>query len=266
MPRVGTRTGAKAMVRVTGKFVLSTGLTSSALVYPLYPATFPRLGNIAKAFEFFRFVRLRFRLLPGSASSASVENAMFAAGWLPEEAQGSIGVADVWELEPSCTLSVPGTAGSGQAFGVQTVPTNWATVSKARLFGNTPMRWYKTASASSEDAFVEQGQLLLASNAGSDTGHPYLEVEYTAEFAGATSAAQALRGRSASAVPSYTCLESGAEDGKWVECDQTSQSGRAGDRPLVAEMACRTPQAGALVTAVRAAARPPGQRPRAPGE
>jgi len=144
-------------------------------VVQVIPSTFPRLTNISKAFEFYRFIQLRARILPAQLVSSIP---IISLGYLPEittETIGSVTATQVSELVPSVNYG-----------SYSTVPSAWVTVPPSVLSRNTPTRWWKTDAATSDDVETTQGLLLVALSSAIGTNqNVWIEVKYLCEFAGA---------------------------------------------------------------------------------
>jgi hypothetical protein len=170
-----SRRSADSIVPITGRliFPLTTGATLNASIFFVQPQNFGRLVNISKAFEFYRYTRLRYRLLPIPPSNGGTR---FAACYLPEEPAAATTpvLANLLE-QPRLAFQTSS----------MTVPTHWETVPRQVLLG-TSVKWYKTVLASTEDADLVQGSIIYAGDSvlGNNS---LLEIEYSIEFRGAES-------------------------------------------------------------------------------
>ncbi len=142
---------------------------AGALSYQLSPSGLntlsTRFGNMADGWAHFRVRKLRFRLLPCSASSTSPKVMGYVGGvqdTLPTT------VATVGELIPSCSM-----IGSPN----QTVPSQWVSPSKQELAG--PLPWYKSVNGTADTTEEAPGYLVLA---GSTTETFNFELYITIEF------------------------------------------------------------------------------------
>lgn len=144
--------------------------STSAVAFNLNPGLFGRTTNLGKAFEFFRYTSLRFRIQPGN----TVNNAIVA--YNPD-------ITSVAVVYPNL-LEQP-----FQAFdsAVSTVPTAWTEVPKSVLLA-APTRWWKTNAATSVDSEIIQAQLLVATS-GAGAAVTNMEIEYICEFKGAQGSA-----------------------------------------------------------------------------
>jgi len=143
---------------------------------------------VSGAFEFYRFRRLSFRILPRAAPG--VNYAATAVGdlilaYLPEESTVTPSFANLSEqtfavVLPAATLNgVTVTAAP-----TQTIPTAWMTV-PSKVLNNQGPKWYKTAGATTEDLETLQGQLILATTGSTDTDNAIIEITYDVDFCGA---------------------------------------------------------------------------------
>jgi hypothetical protein len=152
---------------MSGKIILPATLSSGVTFPVLQPQTFNRLTSISKAYEFFRFTKLSFRLL-GPPAAAS-----YIVGYLPEETTATTTFAKVQEQSYSSFCAV-----------ATTVPGNRSTVPRSVLLATAP-KWYKTNGASTEDDNLIQGTFLCASSSTGDESIMYIEIYYMVEFTGA---------------------------------------------------------------------------------
>jgi len=147
-----------------------------------------RLTNVVKAYEFYRFTKLRFRWRPGSTTSIAFSLASpadFVASYVGEYPDAFPTYTGLLEFAPNCHFA-PADYSSAivQPVYPQTVPSEWATVSRDILQA-APVKWYRTASGAATDPDSVQGMVVLASSQGtSDIGTYVLEFEYTIQFAG----------------------------------------------------------------------------------
>jgi len=180
----------RAITTISGKsfaFATLSGGNSSVAVTPT-GISGGRTTNVVKAFEYYRFTKLRFRFLPGCTSSVAFSLAAprdFVCGWAGEVASGSVSYSNVLEFQPNTHFS----AGMYSAAIVgpvypQTTPSSWAVVSKRQLTSLTDVKWWRTQSGATTDPDYIQGVLYIFSDSSADTGVYKLELDYTCEFTG----------------------------------------------------------------------------------
>jgi len=171
---------ARNVVRMVGGYVAGVTLSSGAGAAGITPGMFPRAASVSASFEFYRFTKLRFRILATSRSSIS-SPVDIVAGYLPEETGETSSYGSTLELLPNTHFASNSTAGT---FAPMTCHSDWAVVPRRVLCGNTPTRWFKTNAASTEDLFVQQGVVPIHSSSASDAGVMYIEFRYELEFTG----------------------------------------------------------------------------------
>jgi hypothetical protein len=152
---------------------LTGGLASSALTPNVLAA---RLGEVGAAFEFYKFTKIRYRILCDTATSEP--EADLALGYYPEEPNSSVTHAEVQEFTPCAHF-----ADSNTGIVLQSVPSDWKRIPDS-ILNSTPSRMYQVNSANPEDPFLVQGTFVAASNNPGDTGTVCYEVEYTCVFKG----------------------------------------------------------------------------------
>jgi len=173
-------------VRLAGRDVVYIATASGAGVLNVEPSSFARASSIASSFTFYRFRRLRFRILPNvattSGSPALALGQEAIVGYQPEETMS----ATPENLIPTAHFALLGFSSTAPA---QTVPSEWREVPMARLAGNVPLKWYAT-SIDEEEAGI-QGQLwvhtrnssgLVTASAG-QVAVP-IEIDWQVEFRG----------------------------------------------------------------------------------
>jgi len=177
--------GKNATCFVSGKSLFTFAATVPGFVNVTPSAIFSsRLIDISEAYEFYRFTKLHFRILPCSfCNSPPAIGTLWACGYIPEEAKSGATPSTnaIFELEDSCSFAPPCTY-STAILQPQTVPSSWAKVSRSSLL-STPTRWFKTSEVNPEDAFVVQGQIWYNNTSG-DNGNLSLEVTWNCEFKG----------------------------------------------------------------------------------
>lgn len=189
----------KGIMRVSGKaggsITVTNGNSSAALF--LQPSTTGRLNNIEKGFEYYRFVKARFTIVPITRFETTVPDNTTAGygafGYYPEETTATtttLAPANVLSLDASIPLqaSVSGfTITTPLALYVQGHTVNQILNVPKSVLLSTPAKWYRTnATASAEDPFVQQGTLFVAFNdtAGANTIVVPFVLDYVCEFAG----------------------------------------------------------------------------------
>jgi hypothetical protein len=175
--RRAPRRAKAAVAQIEGRQLYRSSLAAGLQSIFLNPGNFGRLLNCAKAFEFYRFTKLRFRLMPSESSTATQQ--VLVAGYLAEIADTPPAFAGVTEMMPQSTVVLAGTGTTS----TQTVPGKWVNVPRNVLLA-TPVKWYKTVASSGEDIFLSQGTIWLASSSVADTAFLNLEIEYSCEFTG----------------------------------------------------------------------------------
>ncbi len=146
---------------IYGQFA-SGGLTT----LPLYPTSFPRVLEVADAFEQYRVTRLRYRLHPISVAN---QRAIAVAYYPGITDNPPAAVTDIAENTLRAVLGV-----------AATVPTKWVSVPTSVLQGCFP--WYKTVPGSSDSSEEIVGNLYARGAGLSD--YYGLEVEGMFEFKG----------------------------------------------------------------------------------
>jgi hypothetical protein len=150
---------------LNGTSIASGGPTSGTIA--LAPNLSTQLGNLAKAFQFYRFTRVDIELAPPDYPESSLNdtgNAMAAIGFLSEETattSTTITVAQVLELIKSRLVKPCQNNATVSSTGY-TSPVMLRLSRKDLL--ETPVKWYKTQSASSEQLEVQQGTIVCAVN------------------------------------------------------------------------------------------------------
>jgi hypothetical protein len=170
----------RQQISVAGKKIIITSLIAGVSSFNLSPSLATRLLNISDNFEFFRFIRLRFRQYPNSSLAATNPSTQIVA-YLPEETSVAFTFAGLQEQSYSTMI----TTNVLQAGANSTnIPSNWVEVPRSVLLA-TAVKWFKTDSATTEDDFVIQGKFLIASANAADVSNCTIEIEYVTEFAGA---------------------------------------------------------------------------------
>jgi hypothetical protein len=171
----------RQQISVAGKKYLVGALTAGLLTYKIAPSIASRLSNIADNFEFYRFVKLRWRQHPNNSATGVNANDQIVA-YFPEETSTAFTFAGLTEQTYSTIICSNPNASS--ATSSTTIPSNWVEVPRSVLLA-TAVKWFKTSGAGTEDDFVIQGEFLIASASTADTSNNLIEVEYICEFAGA---------------------------------------------------------------------------------
>jgi len=156
------------LVRIGGRVVtgVANSSTVNALALNLNPGLIGRTQNMAKAFEFFRFSKLRFRVHPGNTTSNSI------VAYNPDITSVAVTYSQLLEQPYFAFDSL-----------TCTIPSPWCNVPRSTLW-STPTRWWKTNAATSVDSEIIQGQLLVATS-GATAAVTTVEIEYMCEFKGA---------------------------------------------------------------------------------
>jgi hypothetical protein len=168
-------------VTVSGNNYTTIALVSGLANIPINPGyVSARLGEIAAAFEFFKFSRFRYRILPNSTTSVGGLRDV-AVGYFPEETNANPTKAQIDEFTPCAHFAISSTGSSTPI--AQTVPSAWKSVSKKILSG-VPLSRYLCNASSTEDVSENQGTLWFGSTWTGDTGLIVIETEYTCTFSG----------------------------------------------------------------------------------
>jgi hypothetical protein len=185
-----SRKGITAVTTVSGRSILFQNLASGYIGLAVTPSGISagRLTNVLKAYEFYRFTKLRFRLRPGCTSTlvASLTGtADYCACWIAEVNSAGPSYAEASEQVPNVHFA-PGVAPVAATTPIypQTMPSEWVSVPREILLGKQPVKWWKS-NTTSVDPLVTQGVLFVVSSYSSDVGAVLLELDYTCEFAGA---------------------------------------------------------------------------------
>jgi len=154
------------------QITIASGAESISL--GLTPGLFLRPAQVSGAFEFFRFTKCSYALVPGFKSSTAI---CAAIGYIPDEttnAGTALNLQQVSELSSSQTL------------GYYEATRRWTEIPRSVLLGNTPTRWWKTDAASGEDVEVLQGTFFVSDGVSPAATRTFpVEVRYVMEFAGA---------------------------------------------------------------------------------
>ncbi len=174
----------KPSLRLAGNALLAPSMSSGAITpLLLVPDLFERTASASDSFKYFRFTKFKYRITPASRSNQT-DNTDIAVGYATE-ALGSVpNHARCGELVP-CAHFVPRVSDANGLHSFETTPSDWVSVPRALLLGETPTRWWRANDASPtvpEDTI--QGSLYgLSANSG-DSGAIFIEVQYVCEFAG----------------------------------------------------------------------------------
>jgi len=189
MPRRGRGTkGPNKTIKVSGRSFAFASLSSGYSGVAVTPSgiSVSRLTNIVKAYEYYRFTRLRFRLCPGCTSSVAFSLSAprdWVACFTGEVPATGIAYSNALELTPVTHFSAAMYSSTivGPVY-PQTVPSDWAVVPRSQLMGKTPTRWWRTATGSTTDPDSVQGDITIFSDTTSDVGVFKLEIDYDVEF------------------------------------------------------------------------------------
>jgi hypothetical protein len=139
-----------------------------------------RLSEVGSAFEFYKFRKLKYRILADTVTTVSSNKVDMAVGYFPELPNTSLTYEETSELTPCAHFAA--LSGSLAAY-PQTTPSEWVDVSPS-ILNNTPVKMYQCNSANSEDPEITQGRILCASTSSSDAGAVSLEFKYVVDFKG----------------------------------------------------------------------------------
>ncbi len=158
--------GAPKIERTAFHYIQSGSLASGAASLSLSPASITRLATVADVFALYRFVDLRFRLLPNAAISAAA------------------GAEQVASYEPGIVDTAPASsaAGANAINSVvlstrQSVPTEWCHVDDSTL--RTYTQWLKTVAGTPATDVEVQGTIFIN---GAGTDGYLLEMRGVVEF------------------------------------------------------------------------------------
>jgi len=194
---------SKTKVKLSGKqfFFMTITNGSSSATFNVYPAGMStRLINLGKVFEFYRFTRLKFAVLPStryettwpSTSAAQV----FAFAWEPETAvatstsitfqQASQNQCSLVSTMSICNTNTSASGGTGVLAAVGETRVRFLTVPKSVLLG-VPNKWYRCAPISGSDTDYIQGSVIAAVSDTGGANGVVIEcgLEWEAEFTGA---------------------------------------------------------------------------------
>jgi len=190
----------KSVTRLTGRarFYATVANGNSSTSFVIQPSSFSRLVSIQKAYEFYRFTKLRLRVPPfvrfETTYPANSEASSGAIGYYPEvftSSQTAIQAGNLLSLEasmPLCPSIVNENSSASGGTGVLAAPGYTKdvilNVPKSVLL-STPTKWWRTqATASSEDLFITQGTLVVAfdDTAGASTVQVPIDFQYEIEF------------------------------------------------------------------------------------
>jgi len=203
MPRASKANAPDLVLRGSQFYSITISPSTSSSAFAIAPAFFTRTTTVAAAFEFFRFTRLVWSMLPSVVSTTAAQpsgavNQVCCAAYYPEQTDvtaTTISVADCSENE-GCSCNVATSVSTNAAPFVGTVGTTCHVPGKApkRVLLGVPVRWYITSSTS-EDKNVQQGALIVATGAtlsSAETGFVNLLFSYTCEFKGRSTAGLSL--------------------------------------------------------------------------
>jgi hypothetical protein len=182
---------------VTGKSLLtgSIGSGNTSTVFNLQPSVFTRLNNITKAYEFYRFTRVKLLIPPHSRYETSGplnSSAAFGViGYFPEltsvSSTTAITVTPVSSLQASRPLNFTvvnvATVGGAPAGLVQSVGYTkdvTLTVSREMLLA-TPTKWFRN-SATAVDLETVQGQFIIAVQDAAGENSVTLPIQFSFEI------------------------------------------------------------------------------------
>ncbi len=146
-----------------------TALSAGALTIPVSPATFPRVLEVADAFDMYRLKSLRFRICP-SLSQVSDSSAGFYPGVTDNPPTAT---SDVME-----NINSVFHGGLGASSG-STPSTEWCSIAKADLHGYAD--WYKTIVGSPDTSAEIMGNIYVRGNAAETVA---VEIRGEFQFAG----------------------------------------------------------------------------------
>lgn len=190
----------KVLAKVKGNtrmtMVIANGNTS--FCQAIYPAAFVRTQDVSKAFEFYRYTKLRFRIPPQTrfettepSKTSSLEYVLAYVPELVTATPTTLTTGNLAGVTP-CFMGMMGianpNAGSGGSTTAicaagDTTPRTW-TIPKASLL-STPTKWFRVV-GDSEDDFTVQGSVCIAvtDSAGANTVEFVSIMDYEVEFAG----------------------------------------------------------------------------------
>jgi hypothetical protein len=163
---------------------MTIAVGNTSVVLAVADALNTRVSDLAAAFEFYRYTKLRVILYPLDSSSAIGPDVLGVLGYFPEELTAtptSIPASSVYNCEKSCATAIGGLNSTGVA-AVGTTVNQGFTLSRRDLL-DTPVKWY-LCNASTEDTFLQQGTLIFAATTAAATNAIVANVgfEFEVEF------------------------------------------------------------------------------------
>jgi len=181
--------GQKAATVVHGKDWLVANLAAgnTSVGYQISSATFPKLSNVQKGYEFYRFTKFRVKVLPAARNDVSSgPGQVLAVGWYPDQTATALTAATVSGVLSLSSTTLKATGVYGGPFAYETTPSSFS-VSK-KVLSQSPVKWFRTnVTVSGEDAELYHGTLLFAVNTAIGAAGAMIvncEVTFSCEFAG----------------------------------------------------------------------------------
>jgi len=189
----------KAEMTLKGSQFYQTSVapSTSSTIATVGPSLFTRAALAASIFEFFRFTRLSWKLMPSwnvtTSASPQASQVIACVSYYPEEITAghtgtTISLVDASENEGAALVTCSGISNNAAPTSscTQGTSTNVRGRAPRRVLLNVPLKWYIT-DATGEDDNVQQGILIWAvapSNSSSETTLINVQFDYTIEFAG----------------------------------------------------------------------------------
>jgi len=158
-------------VRIPFAIINTTNSASGLKSIPVTPLMTPRLTILADTFDEYRFVDLKFRILPIGSLNTDIETACFEPG--------------VVDTPPGNNVQQSESLASVYMGGGESVRSPWCNVPKGVLSGYFP--WYKTVAGTTDTAEEVQGNIFTF-NSLADTTPVVLEIRGVCEFRAAINA------------------------------------------------------------------------------
>jgi hypothetical protein len=155
----------KGNTKVKGKFLLAVNVTAGNVsnTVIISPGNFPGLLAMSNAFQFYKFRKLKFNIMPPAYPESSFNtttNGACAVGLILEETKStstSIGLASICSLEHSKLIK------ADQVISGAGISGNTGVVSfdVTKALNSLPVNWYKTQAASAENTEIQQATLVV---------------------------------------------------------------------------------------------------------
>ncbi len=156
--------------KVPFKYLWTTTPASTTNTLALRPGSFPRVGEIADAFDLFRVSEMRYRLLPNASNATALNGHIAACAYYP-------GITDT---APAAAADIAENTTSVITGAGQSVPSQWCALKEPQIRGYP--QWYKTVVGTPDPADEQPGSFYV--NSTLTSGLVAVEIEGTFEFKG----------------------------------------------------------------------------------